>query len=436
MAAQVFKYVVLGAGNAAGYAAREFVANGIAPGDLALIGDEDTLPYERPALSKAVLTNEAVRLPGFHTCVGGGGERQNEDWYDRHGIRVLRGKRVVKVDAQSKTCHLRGGEQVVAEKGLILATGADAIRLDALPGASLDGVVYLRNNADAVDLAARLKACAGKKVLVVGGGYIGCEVALAAVTVGCNVSMVFPEAWVMPRLFTEELGRHYEAAFEAVGITLLKDGRVCKQFLGDDAGKVRAVSVCKRDREDAEVEAELVIVGVGARPATGLFKGVVDVSDSGGVVVDGQMQTSVDGVYAVGDIASFPLKMYGGRMARVEHVGHARSSAAHAVRAVCGAQGAAYDYLPFFYSRAGSISWKFFGDNVGECVVLGDLATKLAAFWIRDGKVVGVFCEKPSDEESQVMQEIAVQRPAADSPTVKGAGNAEAALAMLSSSSA
>lgn len=421
-----FKYVIVGAGNAAGYAVAEFVARGAAAGDVALVGAEDVLPYERPALSKGVLT-AGVRLPGFHTCVGGGGARQGRDFYDDAGVELFLGKKVTKMTG--RTLVLDGGEEVTGTEAVVLCTGADAIRLDMLPGAGLDGVVYLRNNADALVLAERLAACKGKKVVVVGGGYIGCEVAAAAAEVGCVTTMIFPEESIMSRLFSAELGRHYEEAFKEMGVELLCNGRVCKAFVGDGT-KVTAVKVCK-DGDDTELPAELVVVGVGARPATAVFGDAVEKDKSGGVIVDGDFKTTAEGVWAVGDIAKFPLLKYG-RDARVEHVGHARSSAKHAVRDIMGADQDKYDYLPFFYSRAGkTISWKFYGDNAGDCVVLGDRKTKLAAFWVKDGAVLGAFCDEPTDDESEALKTIATEQPATDAAVLKATGSAAAAFKLL-----
>jgi monodehydroascorbate reductase (NADH) len=151
----------------------------------------------------------------------------------------------------------------------------------------------------------------------------------------------------------------------------------------------------------------------------------------GGVVVDCTLKTSVDGVYAVGDIATFPLKMYGGRPTRVEHVTNARMTAAHAVRAAVSGSKDEYDYLPYFYSRVFGLSWQFFGDNVGDCVVVGDFDPTLAAFWIKDGKVVGVFCESPSDENTASMKKVAVSQPSGDADKLKAANSVDAAFAML-----
>lgn len=428
-----FRYVVLGGGNAAGYAAREFASHGLKPGDLCIVGDEPTLPYERPALSKGVLMNSNVRLPAFHTCVGSGGERQNDDFYGNKGIEVMRGQRVVEVDIGAKELKTESGSKVAASEALILCTGAQAIRLDKMPGAGLRGIYYLRNNADAMELYDALQKNKNKSVLVVGGGYIGMEVAAAAAKNGCKVKMIFPEEHMMPRLFTADIAKHYHASYEQNGVELLCNGRVCKAFLDDGSGAVRGALVCKDD-EEMEVDASMIVVGVGAKPSTAMFQNLVKMDDRGGIVVDGQMKTSVDGVYAVGDIATFPLKMYGGRPTRVEHVGNARSSAIHAVQCILGST-EEYDYLPFFYSRVFDHSWQFFGENTGECVVCGDFAPKLAAFWVDNGAVSGVFCESPSEDDTSAMKAIAKSRPKASIAKLKTAKSADEAFAMLKETS-
>nr|AJA71276.1 MDAR [Neoporphyra haitanensis] len=308
MATSTFKYVILGGGNAAGYAARAFAADGgAAPGSVCMVSREEVLPYERPALSKAFLfADPPARLPGFHTSVGGGGDRQDAAWYESKGITVKLGADVTAVDVAAKKLTTASGDTVVATDALILATGCEAIKLARTPGADLKGIHTLREYADGLELYDGLKACAGKKVVVVGGGYIGMEVAAAANLMGCDVTMLFPEASVMPRLFTPEIAAHYEEAYKAKGVKLLNDGRLCEAFLDDGSGAVKGVMFCK-EHVKAEIEGQLVVVGVGARPNVALVKDQGLKTAEGGLVVDGSMATSAPGVYAVGDIAAFPL---------------------------------------------------------------------------------------------------------------------------------
>lgn len=414
---------------AQGYVAREFAERGVSPGELCLVGDEPVLPYERPALSKAVLMKENVRLPGFHTSVGGGGSRQDAAWYESFGIETRLGERVESVDTATRTLKTSNDKSIIATDALVLATGASPIFLSRLEGASLAGIHYLRDNTQAVELYGALQAARGKTVLVVGGGYIGLEVAAAAVTVGCKVKLIFPETHVMPRLFTPEIATHYEKVYKDKGVEFLNNGRLCKAFVGDDNGHVRAIRFCK-DGEDDEIAGDLVIVGVGARANTALYKDQLKMDERAGVIVDGSLRTSAEGVYAIGDIATFPLKMYGGRMARMEHVVNARQTAKHVVGAILGSE-EPYDYLPYFYSRVFDLSWKFYGDNDGDCVVVGDFKPKLLAAWIKDGVVNGIFMESPSDEDTASMQKIARARPSVDVAKLKAAGSADEALALL-----
>ncbi len=266
-------------------------------------------------------------------------------------------------------------------------------------------------------------------MIVVGGGYIGLEVTAAAITVGCKVKMIFPEEHVMPRLFTPEIAAFYEKAYADKGVEFLNNGRLCKAFLGDDNGKVRGVKFCQNN-QDYEIDGSLVVVGVGARPNTSLFKDKLKMDARGGVIVDSTLKTSVDGVYAIGDIATFPLKMYNDRMVRVEHVVNARETAKHSVGAVLGSL-EPYDYLPYFYSRVFNLGWQFFGDNDGECTVVGDFNPKIIAIWVRDGQVNGVFMESPSAEDTEAMKKIARTRPSVDVGAFKEADSADAALALL-----
>lgn len=434
MAVSSHKYLIIGTGNAAGYAARQFVQLGhLKPNDLCMVGSERVLPYERPALSKAVLVKDSVRLPGFHTCVGSGGDRQTPDWYSENGIVTRLGATVTSFNAAKKTAVLQNGDTVSATHAVILATGAEPIRLTRTDGHHLTGIHYLRDYDDALSLYDALQANIGKNVIVVGGGYIGMEVTAAAVTVGCNVKMVFPEEHIMPRLFTPEIAEHYEKVYKEKGVILIKNGRLCKAFFGDDDGKVCGILTCQEGGQEIEEDGSLVVVGVGARATTSLFKDELEMDARGGVIVNGHMKTSADGVYAIGDIATFPLKMYGDREVRMEHVQNARDSATHAVNCIVNEdEGSNYDYLPYFYSRVFNLSWQFFGDNMGECIVVGDFQPKLLAIWVTDGIVKGVFMESPSAEETAKMKVLAREERSVDVQAFRECESVEQGWALLS----
>lgn len=417
MATKTYKYVILGGGVAAGYGAAEFVKNGLKPNELAIISKEAVAPYERPALSKGYLFPQSpARLPGFHTSVGGGGSRQAPEWYSENGIDLLLNTTVTSVDVSAKTLTTSDSE-VIGFTNLIVATGANTIKLSdfGTPGADAKGIFYLRDLADADALYEAIKAKKGGKAVVVGGGYIGLETAAVLTLNELQVTMVYPEPYCMPRLFTPELAAYYEDYYKAKGVAINK-GTVAAGFITDDSGHVKSVQL----KNGQELEADIVVVGVGARAVTGLLKDQVDF-EKHGIKVDGFFQTSAPGVYAVGDIATFPLKLYGD-LRRVEHVDHARKSVQQAVKAIKAAEAgesiSEYDYLPYFYSRSFDLSWQFYGDNVGETVFFGDTEGKPAKFgtyWVKEGKLIGAFLEGGSPDENKAIAKIAKEQPSIES---------------------
>jgi len=439
------KTLVIGCGTASGYFAREYLKQrGIAKldaDDLLIIGKEKYAPYERPALSKGFLfADPPARLPGFHVCVGSGGERQPPEWYAEHGVELKLGEEVVGLDSQSKTVTLSNGESITASNAIVLATGAKPIVLSKMPGNSLKGVHYLREYDDGLALYQALKNATGKHVVVIGGGYIGLEVGAAANLMGCKVTLVFPEEHVMPRLFNRDIAHHYETFYKSKGVDLLNNGRLCKAILDDGHGNVRGILMCK-DSVETEVACDLVVIGVGAVPNIGLVNGKSEfVMSNGGIQVNEHFETSVAGVYAVGDIASFPQKLYGGQLARLEHVGLARASAAHAAQCILGKK-SAFEYLPFFYSRVFSLSWQFYGDSRSsdKVVTVGKFDPKLLTFWFRPVdesgsgklKVVGVFMESPSNSDVEDMKVIATAMPVFDPKALDGVTNVEEGLKLV-----
>ncbi|XP_021728701.1 monodehydroascorbate reductase-like [Chenopodium quinoa] len=419
MAEKHFKYIILGGGVSAGYAAREFSKHGLQPGELALISKEAVAPYERPALSKAYLFPQGTaRLPGFHTCVGSGGERLLPEWYTEKGIELVLSTEIVKADLFSKSLTSAAGD-IFKFDNLIIATGSTVIRLTdfGVKGADAKNIFYLREIDDADKLVEAIKAKKNGKAVVVGGGYIGLELSAALKINNLDVCMVYPEPWCMPRLFTADIAKFYEGYYTNKGIQIIK-GTVAVGFGSNDNGEVKEVQL----KDGRVLDADIVVVGVGGRPLTTLFKGQVQ-EEKGGIKTDAFFKTNVPDVYAVGDVATFPMKLYGD-IRRVEHVDHARKSAEQAVKAIKASEEGKsieeYDYLPYFYSRSFDLSWQFYGDNVGDAVVFGDndpasSSHKFGSYWIKDGKVVGAFLESGTPEENNAIAKVARVQPVAES---------------------
>nr|XP_043633954.1 monodehydroascorbate reductase 4, peroxisomal [Erigeron canadensis] len=405
---RAFVYVILGGGVSAGYAALEFTKKGVSHGELCIISEEPVAPYERPALSKGFLLPEApARLPAFHTCVGANEERLTPKWYKEHGIELILGTRVKSADVRRKTLLTAAGE-TISYKFLIIATGARALRLEefGVTGSDAENVCYLRDVADATRLVDVMQTSIGGNAVVIGGGYIGMECAASLVINKINVSMVFPEPHCMGRLFTPKIASYYEDFYKSKGVNFVK-GTVLSSFVFDPEGKVTGVNL----KDGSYLPADLVVVGIGIRPNTALFEGQLTL-EKGGIKVNSRLQTSNNSVYAVGDVASFPVKIFG-EIRRLEHVDAARKSARHAVSAIMEPEKTSeFDYLPFFYSRVFSLSWQFYGDNLGEAIYFGDFSgTSFGAYWVHKGHLVGSFLEGGSKEEYEAIAKVTRLKP-------------------------
>nr|KJB33788.1 hypothetical protein B456_006G030700 [Gossypium raimondii] len=406
-----FAYVIVGGGVAAGYAALEFTKRGVSHAQLCIISEEPVAPYERPTLSKKVLHPESpARLPSFHTCVGANEELLTSTWYEEHGIELVLGTRVESVDVGQKTLLTASGETIRYET-LIIATGAKALKLEefGVKGSEAENVCYLRDLADADRLVNVMQSCTGGNAVVIGGGYIAMECAASLVTNKINVTMVFPEAHCMPRLFTPKIARYYEDYYQSKGVKFIR-GTILSSFEFDSNGKVTAVNL----RDGSQIPVDMVVVGIGIRPNTSLFEGQLTM-EKGGIKVNGKLQTSNDSVYAVGDVAVFPVDLCG-RIRRLEHVDSARKTAKHVAAVIMEPDKTGkFEYLPLFYSKAFSFSWRFYGDNAGEVVHFGDyLGTKFGAYWINNGHLVGSFLEGGTEDEFEAIANAAQLKPAVD----------------------
>ncbi|KAM2014498.1 hypothetical protein ACFX16_045146 [Malus domestica] len=164
-------------------------------------------------------------------------------------------------------------------------------------------------------------------------------------------------------------------------------------------------------RDGSSLPADVVVVGIGIRPNKSLFEGQLTL-EKGGIKVNGKMQSSNSSVYAVGDVATFPVKVFG-ESRRLEHIDSARKSARHAVTAIMERnQVDEFDYLPFFYSRIFTLSWQFYGDNAGDVVHFGDFSgSTFGAYWVRNGQLVGSFLEGGTKEEYEAIAKATRQKP-------------------------
>jgi len=376
------------------------------------VTSEPYVSYERPALSKAYLfPDKPARLPGFHTCVGMGMDRQDASWYEEKGIEFKMNTTVMAANVASKTLTCNTGDALTYDK-LIVATGARPTLLTefGVPGADLEGLYYLRNVVDADKIVGAIAAAkAGdNKAVVVGGGYIGMECAAALNMNGLDVTMVFPEKNLMERVFTPEIAEFYESFYAAKGIMMIK-GTLASSFEGSN-GKVTHTVLNNGDK----LAAGLVMVGTGARANKELFDGQLDM-EAGGIKVNSKLRSSDSSVYAIGDVAAFPLLRYGGYHQRQEHVQNCRLTAMHAVSAIVApGETGDYDYLPYFYSRVFNLSWQLYGVNKGETVLFGDKgAGKFGMFWVDVGKIVGAFLESGSPDEFAAIKAVAAKQPPA-----------------------
>lgn len=322
------KVAIVGAGHGGANAAAMLRQHGF-EGEISLIGAESELPYQRPPLSKAYL-KAALSQPELLI--------RSEDFYADQAVDVRLGVNAVSFCPEKNSVSLDSGD-AIAFDALILATGARPRRLD-VPGVDLAGVHMLRTRIDSDALAAALKP--GSRVVVVGGGYVGLEVAASARHLGCRVVVLERESRALARVASPELASYLVGYHHLRGVEVLTDASVVS-FEGDAAGAVTAVALADGRRFDCDV----VVVGVGAEPCDELAR-EAGLACDGGVVVDECARTSQPHVFAVGDATRRPLKHYPGSF-RLESIPSATEQVKQAVAAILG-QKPPRPEVPWFWS--------------------------------------------------------------------------------------
>jgi 3-phenylpropionate/trans-cinnamate dioxygenase ferredoxin reductase subunit len=336
------------------------------------VGAETGLPYQRPPLSKAYLK---ATLPAGELLI------KPENFYQAQAIDTRLGAVVASFCPDANELCLGSGERIAFET-LILATGAVPRRLN-VPGADLDGVHELRSRGDADNLAADLGP--GQRLVIVGGGYVGLEVAASARHLGCEVVVLEREDRALARVASAELANFLVDHHRARGADIITGAAVVSLR---DRGDGTVAAVCLADGRDIACDA--VVVGVGATPSDELASGAGLTCD-GGVVVDRQARTSQPHVYAIGDATRRPLHHYEGRF-RLESIPSTVEQAKQAVAAILGNDPPRPE-VPWFWSDQYDAKIKIAGLllEVDETVMRGtEQADRLALFHLRGSRVVAV----------------------------------------------
>ena len=396
-------YVLVGGGLTTARAA-EALRTGGYDGDLVVVATEPHHPYERPPLSKDYLRGESERDVVFPL---------DESWYREHDVVVRTGETVVGLDPAGHVLTLSDGATLTYAKAL-LAPGSAPRTLD-LPGGDLAGVHYLRTIDDSDRISSRLLEASLEgvgRIVVIGDGWIGLEVAASARSLGLDVTVVGRGSHPLGRVLGPEMGDFYAGVHTEHGVRVLS--RTTVSALRGTDGRVTGVDLA----DGTHLGADVVVIGVGAAPNVGLAEAAgLDLRSTtlgGGIAVNGMLTTSHPDVFAAGDVASVPSPHYG-RPLRVEHWSAAQESGAHAGRAMLG-DTVAYDKLPYFYSDQYDVGMEYTGwvDVPGghdDVVVAGSVdARELVTFWLSDGQVVAGMAVNVWEQMERVDQLIRSRR--------------------------
>ncbi len=359
-------------------------------GPITIVSAEDRLPYDRPPLSKDVLraeTDDVTLKPA--------------EFYTEKDITVQLGNAVCSVDTDTKTLTLSDGTQLGYEE-LVIATGLVPKRISSFP--DLPGIHVLRSFEQSIAL--RREAGAARRAVVVGAGFIGCEVAASLRSLGVDVVLVEPQPAPLASVLGEQIGELVARLHRAEGVDV-RCGVGVAQVEGDD--RVRSVTL----DDGTELAADLVVVGIGSHPATGWLDGS-GIEVDNGVVCDRVGRTSVPHVWAVGDVASW--RDAAGEQVRVEHWSNVADQARAMVPSMLGQDPPAAAAVPYFWSDQYDIKIQCLGEPQATDTVhlVEDDGRKFLAYYERDGIVAGVVGASMPAKVMKTRSKIAAGAPIAD----------------------
>jgi 3-phenylpropionate/trans-cinnamate dioxygenase ferredoxin reductase component len=348
MAEYRYDYLVIGAG-LAGVSAIEGIREIDTKKSIGILGAEEHLPYDRPPLSKKLwFGKKQVQDIFLH----------DQAFYDRHGVALMLGRQAVALDPNSKTITDSRGENHRFSK-LLLATGG-VPQVLSIPGGDLQGICYYRTLSDYQRM--RAESAEGKSATVIGGGFIGSEMAAALCLNKVRVTMIYPAACLCDRVFPEDLGLAMEHVYESRGIRIMK-GLKPIGFERKGSGFITQTSSGER------LESDLIIAGIGIKPALELARQAgLDAGD--GILVNGYLQSSHPDIFAAGDNTRFPYQALG-IQTRVEHWDNALNQGKQAGRNMAGAH-EAYAYMPYFFSDLFEFGYEAVGEVNSRMEIVAD----------------------------------------------------------------
>ena len=366
------RIVIVGAGHGGGNMASSLRQAGHV-GEIVLIGDEPIVPYHRPPLSKAYLKGaaapESLKL-------------RPDSWYQTHNVTLRLGRAATALDCKGRTLTLEDGGSEFYDI-LVLATGSRARRL-TVPGAELDGVHHLRDLSDADRIRDAIGP--GRRLAIVGGGYVGLEAAASALALGAEAVLIEREARILARVACEPLAAFFDRYHRAQGLQILTSAAV-EAFEGDE-GNVSAVCLA----DGTVIPCDAILVGVGGVVSDALARDA-GLACENGVVVDTEACTSAPGIYAIGDMTWRPMPLYGGRMFRLESVPNAAEQARRAAADIMGKPLPAHE-VPWFWSDQYDLKLQIVGVpfDSHRLIVRGSIDDgKFAIYHLgNDGKILAV----------------------------------------------
>lgn len=381
MAAREVDYLLIGGGLASANCARWLRQEG-AQGEVLVVGREVDPPYNRPECSKGYLRGEESREEPLF--------RPREWWEEQH-IELLTRTSVTALDLKERTAKLSTREQVRFGQAL-LATGANVRRLN-VEGSDLEGIFYLRTlpNADSI----REWVADAEEVVLIGGSYIGCEVAASLTMMGKRCTIVMQEQHTLERGFGPHAGAFFQALLEEHGVTI-HPRQELERFQGE--GRVAHVLT----RAGLQLPAQAVVIGAGVMPDVALAtRAGLDVGPRGGVLCSARLESSAPGVYAAGDICEYQSVLHGGEHIRIEHwdvaFNHGRTAALNML-----GRGVAHETVPYFYSVLGDwgeLEYVGPASEWHEEILRGSHADRSFTRWYtHDGRVVAALTFGRSEE--------------------------------------